>query len=74
VRVLFFWVAVGSLGLEYHCNPCSGLLDRALHVHDVHLDLGEYAFTKFWIEDPRLPTPQLVARILPADDLGATMQ
>ena len=53
MQVLFFWEAVGGLGLEYRCNPYAGLLDRALHAHDVHLCLGDYAFAKSWLEEQR---------------------
>lgn len=53
MNVLFFWEPVGGLTLEHRCNPYAGLLDRALHRHDVHLHLGDYAFTPQWLEQHR---------------------
>lgn len=53
MNVLFFWEPVGGLTLEHRCNPYAGLLDLALHDHDIHLDLGDYAFTPSWLEQQR---------------------
>ncbi|MBT3341665.1 MAG: glycosyltransferase [Gemmatimonadetes bacterium] len=53
MNVLFFWEPVGGLTLEHRCNPYAGLLDRALHSHDVHLTLGDDAFSPEWLEAQR---------------------
>ena len=53
MRVLFFWEQVGGLTLEHRCNPYAGLLARALETLDVHLDLGDYDFSRDWLEAER---------------------
>ena len=53
MNVLFFWEQVGGLSLEFRCNPYAGLLDGALHAHDVHLELGDYGFSRSWLEAQR---------------------
>ena len=59
LNVLFFWEPVGGLSLEHRCNPYAGLLDRALHAHDVHLELGDYGFSRSWLQAKR-PTHDLL--------------
>lgn len=59
MNVLFFWEPVGGLSLKHRCNPYAGLLDRALHTHDVHLELGDYAFSRSWLEAQR-PTHDVI--------------
>jgi beta-1,4-mannosyltransferase len=53
VNTLFFWEQVGGLSLAHRCNPYAGLLDQALHPHDVHLELGDYGFSRAWLEAQR---------------------
>ena len=77
MNVLFFWEPVGGLTLEHRCNPYAGLLDRALHAHDIHLDLGDYAFTPQWLEAQRSTHDVIHLNWLHAfyrrDDLAATL-
>ena len=53
MRVLYFWEVVGGLTLQHRCNPYAGLLDQGLEEHDVHLDLGDYAFQREWLQAQR---------------------
>lgn len=53
MNVFFFWEPVGGLTLQHKCNPYAGLLDLALEKHDIHLELGEYALEKSWLEEHR---------------------
>jgi glycosyltransferase involved in cell wall biosynthesis len=77
MNVLFFWEPVGGLSLAHRCNPYAGLLDRALHAHDVHLELGDYGFSAAWLEEQRPTHDVLHLNWLHAfyrrDDLEATM-
>jgi len=53
MNILFFWEQTGGLTLRHRCNPYAGLLDRALHAHDMHLELGDYDFASPWLEAQR---------------------
>ena len=53
MRVLFFWEDVGGLTLAHHCNPYAGLLALALARRGIHLELGDYAFTREWLRRNR---------------------
>ena len=53
MRAFFFWEPVGGMTLKHRCNPYGPLLARALEVWDIHLDLGDYAFERDWLEDSR---------------------
>lgn len=53
MRAFFFWEPVGGLTLQHKCNPYAGLLAQALAQLDIHLELGDYALEKSWLEDHR---------------------
>ena len=53
MHVAFYWEPVGGLTLQHRCNPYAGLLAAELAKDDIHLELGDYAFTKSWLEDNR---------------------
>jgi len=63
--------------LEHRCNPYAGLLDRALHTHDFHLEPGDYAFSRSWLEAQRPAHDVLHFNWLHAfyrrDDLASTL-
>lgn len=53
MNVAFYWEPVGGLTLKHKCNPYAGLLARELEKDDIHLELGDYAFTKPWLDENR---------------------
>lgn len=54
MRAFFFWeAAAGGLGLQDRCNPYGPLLARDLSRLGIHLELGDYAFRRDWLEDAR---------------------
>jgi beta-1,4-mannosyltransferase len=53
MNVAFYWEPVGGLTLQHHCNPYAGLLARALEERDIYLELGDYEFTKPWLDANR---------------------
>ena len=53
MRVFFFWEPVGGLTLQHKCNPYAGLLAQELAQLDIHLELGNYALEKSWLESHR---------------------
>lgn len=53
MNVAFYWEPVGGLTLQHKCNPYAGLLARELEKRDIHLELGDYAFTKPWLDENR---------------------
>ena len=77
MNILFFWEQVGGLTLQHRCNPYAGLLDRALHPHDIHLELGDYGFAPSWLEARRSTHEVIHLNWLHAfyrrDDLASTM-
>ncbi|MBT4608497.1 MAG: glycosyltransferase [Gemmatimonadetes bacterium] len=77
MNVLFFWEPVGGLSLEHRCNPYAGLLDHALHAHDIHLELGDYGMSPAWLEAQRSTHDVLHLNWLHLfyrrDDLAATV-
>jgi len=50
MKVFFFWEPVGGLTLQHRCNPYAGLLSLAMEKIGIHLELGEYAFERDWLE------------------------
>lgn len=50
MKVFFFWEPVGGLTLQHRCNPYAGLLALAMEKLGIHLELGEYAFEREWLE------------------------
>ncbi|MBB27483.1 MAG: hypothetical protein CME25_01090 [Gemmatimonadetes bacterium] len=54
MRAFFFWEKrAGGLTLDHKCNPYAGLLARELEKLGIHLELGDYAFEKEWLETHR---------------------
>ncbi|MFT5367980.1 MAG: beta-1,4-mannosyltransferase [Candidatus Latescibacterota bacterium] len=53
MNALFFWEKAGGLTLEHKCNPYGPLLALAMATLDVHLELGDYAFEKAYLEHKR---------------------
>ena len=53
MNVAFYWEPVGGLTLQHKCNPYAGLLSLELAKDDIHLELGDYAFTKPWLDENR---------------------
>ena len=53
MNALFFWEKAGGLTLEHKCNPYGPLLARAMAKKGVHLELGDYAFEKAYLEEKR---------------------
>jgi glycosyltransferase involved in cell wall biosynthesis len=53
MKVFFFWEPVGGLTLQHRCNPYAGLLALAMEKLDIHLELGEYALERDWLEKNR---------------------
>ncbi len=53
MKALFFWEKMGGLTLDYECNPYAGLLARELEKLDIHLELGDYALRREWLEEKR---------------------
>ncbi|MBT3604832.1 MAG: hypothetical protein HOE48_15745 [Candidatus Latescibacteria bacterium] len=53
MKALFFWEKAGGLTLEHKCNPYGPLLALAMEKLDVHLELGDYAFEKVYLEEKR---------------------
>lgn len=78
MKVLFFWESVGGLTLQHRCNPYAGLLAQALDKRDVHLELGDYAFERDWLERRRADHEILHLHWLHlfyrADDLQTTVK
>ena len=50
MKVFFFWEDVGGLTLAHRCNPYAGLLALALDRHGIQLELGDYTFTRAWLD------------------------
>ena len=53
MRAFFFWEPVGGLTLQHKCNPYAGLMAQELARLDIHIELGDYAFEKAWLEQHR---------------------
>ncbi len=54
MRAFFFWEAgAGGLALQDKCNPYGPLLAHDLAKLDIHLQLGDYAFQRDWLEASR---------------------
>jgi beta-1,4-mannosyltransferase len=53
MNVAFYWEPVGGLTLQHRCNPYAGLLAQELAKLDIHLELGEYEFSKAWLDENR---------------------
>jgi beta-1,4-mannosyltransferase len=51
MNVAFYWEPVGGLTLQHKCNPYAGLLAQELAKDDIHLELGDYGFTKPWLDE-----------------------
>lgn len=59
MRTFFFWEPVGGLTLQHKCNPYAGLLALEMEKLDIHLELGDYALEKSWLEKHR-PTHEIL--------------
>ena len=53
MNVAFYWEPVGGLTLQHRCNPYACLLAQELDRLDIHLELGDYAFEKSWLDENR---------------------
>ncbi|MBT3603283.1 MAG: glycosyltransferase, partial [Candidatus Latescibacteria bacterium] len=53
MNAFFFWEPVGGLTLQHKCNPYAGLLAQELETLDIHLELGDYALEKTWLQEHR---------------------
>lgn len=53
MNVAFYWEPVGGLTLQHKCNPYAGLLAGELEKAGIYLELGDYEFTKSWLDENR---------------------
>ncbi len=78
MKVFFFWEPVGGLTLKHRCNPYAGLLALAMEKRGIHLELGEYAFEREWLEKNRRDFEVLhlnwLHHFYKADDLASAVK